>query len=748
MGGIGWRILGKTSFASVVAIVFIFLELFFRAQNWALLQETPSLLSLLSQQATTTLVGLGMIAAALLVTKRRAGRLLLAVVLTAYGLYLCLNHLFYGFFFNNFTPFAVEGADTPLRLLKDSIRSEVGPGFFIGLALVLGVGTVLVWSAWRNLKAYPRRGTVVAIAATGLGSLLLSFVTSGGPHLQNLERNPLVDLFRQGESSPRVASETFAAGETLALRFGRVDAFPIAQVSNLRAKRRAGKPHVLYVLMESVGAVNILDGKNGIDGEVAPFLKSIAQRGILFPRIYNTFPGTTRSHVPIMTGGYTFTWGSIDYLFKKTILTETFPSVFNQAGYETALFSSQFLDFEQLNAFYKNLPFRHHLFPDAKLQNYQPAAVMNSWGLEEEATVKQIQTWMEERASNAPVFIEYITVATHHPYSVSKRFANGKAPESDAERYRNALRYSDQQIGTLVESLRLVLGNDLILVVSGDHGQAFGDRHPGNKFHKNHLYEENIRNFLLLVDFRFEDRGFVVPSIGAVSDILPTVASYVLAKDPKVPGQDLLRETYQPKLAFFHKNALPQKIGMVDGHWKYIADLADDAHAELYDLSKDPLEQKNLAKTLADQVAVYRDLCERWYVSTERRFLEEAIGHDQPRSKDKTIAELAKAGPKILAFGRAPDGAFQPLTHIHPNEKLVAWTHGPAFGRDTPVIYEWISPSGVVQRKTYTVKADWESVQVKFKQLPMEEGRWQLRITLEDGELLIAGAFEVTSQSP
>jgi hypothetical protein len=314
------------------------------------------------------------------------------------------------------------------------------------------------------------------------------------------------------------------------------------------------------------------------------------------------------------------------------------------------------------------------------------------------------------------------------------------------------MKYVDAQMERLVEYARKAFDDNLVLVVSGDHGQAFGDRHAGNLVHKNHLYEENVKNFLILVDFRRppQSRGLSSSTVATLGDILPTVAGYVLGETLEVPGQNLFSESYLPRLAFFHKNALPQKWGMVDGQWKYIAELNNSGAAELYDLSQDPTEQKNLASQFPERLEVYRDLLQRWFVTTDREFLVKAIGHVQPGMESAaTLEDVTRPGPKILTFGRVVNKEFQPLVEIHPSENLFAWSHGTAFGTETPVIYHWTSPSGRVRRVRHIVKAEWETVTVRMADtLPLEEGKWHLELTKDDGDVLVSGEFEVNSSAP
>src|SRR5262249_38331798 len=65
--------------------------------------------------------------------------------------------------------------------------------------------------------------------------------------------------------------------------------------------------------------------------------------------------------------------------------------------------------------------------------------------------------------------------------------------------YRNALHYSDEALGLLLQGLRErgLLDNTLFIIL-GDHGEAFG-QHAGNFGHTLFIYEENVRIPYLIV---------------------------------------------------------------------------------------------------------------------------------------------------------------------------------------------------------------------------------------------------------
>ncbi len=85
--------------------------------------------------------------------------------------------------------------------------------------------------------------------------------------------------------------------------------------------------------------------------------------------------------------------------------------------------------------------------------------------------------------------------------------------------------------------------------MTGDHGESFGDRHANNFVHKERIYDENIREFLLLWDGQFAARKLIPNTIvsrrmGANADIMPTLLALLDLPPADVPGRNLLTENF------------------------------------------------------------------------------------------------------------------------------------------------------------------------------------------------------------
>jgi arylsulfatase A-like enzyme len=174
----------------------------------------------------------------------------------------------------------------------------------------------------------------------------------------------------------------------------------------------------------------------------------------------------------------------------------------------------------------------------------------------------------------------------------------------------------DRDVGTLVEILR-ARGLDrrtLVLFTSdnGPHSEggadpAFFESSGGLRGVKRDLYEGGIRVPMVAWGPGRVPAGRVSDHVSAHWDLLPTFAELAGARVPDgLDGRSMLpalRGEAQPSHEFlyweFHERGFQQAVRM--GTWKAVR-LKKDAPLELYDLSTDRAESRDVAAAHADVV--------------------------------------------------------------------------------------------------------------------------------------------------
>jgi arylsulfatase A-like enzyme len=342
--------------------------------------------------------------------------------------------------------------------------------------------------------------------------------------------------------------------------------------------------------------------------------------------VYAVYPATARNHLAIHTGGFHLPGDGLVAAFGHEFSGPLIARGFSAAGFATAMFSTQRLDVDGLEQFQQRAAWGTLYDFGRDVKNHLSANILNSWSAKEEFTLTQIEPWLEAHRAG-PFLLSYCTGATHHPYSVPRGFREPNGRADDLARYRNAIHYTDAAVGQLVAMLKARgLFENTLIAITSDHGEAFGE-HPGNFTHKNAIYEENIRSFLV-VSHPALGATIAGKRIGSSGDIYATLTA-LAGFAVKTPGIDLTARDFPARTVYFSKGAFPEQWGLRDGKWKFIQTIRE-RKAELYDLAADPAERTNLADANAALVAKFTLQCERWYLQTQAACVSQFSGYAPP----------------------------------------------------------------------------------------------------------------------
>jgi arylsulfatase A-like enzyme len=200
-------------------------------------------------------------------------------------------------------------------------------------------------------------------------------------------------------------------------------------------------------------------------------------------------------------------------------------------------------------------------------------------------------------------------VDAHPPF-----VAPGSAAAGDAAgAYEAAIRFNDRAIGRLRRRLaERGLERDTLLVVTADHGEAFGEH--GQTGHGRSVHDEEVRVPLIL---HWPGRLEHVVDDAPVSlvDVMPTLlAACGVEPAAGMQGRSLLGPGAAPPAVstrFVYPDDLDLAIGdrseahaLFDGRFKLIASETDAGRRlALYDLVADPLERDDRAAAEPERAA-------------------------------------------------------------------------------------------------------------------------------------------------
>jgi len=282
---------------------------------------------------------------------------------------------------------------------------------------------------------------------------------------------------------------------------------------------------------------------------------------------------------------------------------ETLPRLLQRHGWQTGFFYSTDTRYEQADKLLDRAgfnvvhDFRSRRCADAKIED---VSEFNSQATSDACTFADAEGWIE-RVASQPFFAMIWTYQTHYPYFTTGRakpVVLGNELELDPgaremkSRYLTALRETDDQIHGLVALLdRLGLRDKTLIVVTGDHGEAF--KQHGTLGHGNDLYEESVHVPLFMIAPQLAPARRFDRLTGHI-DIPPTIADVLGVHAPAGWAGTSLFRPRREQPVYFSSPWTDLMVGYRLGPEKVIGRLMARNVAR-YDLDSDPGERSNLA---------------------------------------------------------------------------------------------------------------------------------------------------------
>ena len=546
------------------------------------------------------------------------------------SLYAIASIFFFGVF-GGFLTYPLLALVGDVHMLRSSVAAELFRSTLVALAGVPLLYIVLVEGTLRGIsrpQAAPWRPRAIALT-------LLTIWVAGGQW--SFAREWTTRRDRQVAANAEwvlAASWWEASGGGRAIRLAGpfsagdltdFEPLPVALVRGALAQARGARlvaarrpPNVILVVLESVAAK--WASLNGGAYDTTPQLKAESGRGVVFENFYAHIGRSSNSLGSILLS----TFPKLDF----NDLTEEYPrlpgtslaSVFHDRGYRTAFVTPSDLDWADWRTFLD-----HRGFGEV-IDHHQLACttLLSSWGVEDRCAVDSMIQFIEKEPAR-PFFLMAWSQQTHHPYEPTPGVpplpfvAESITDAYDLGRYLNVLHETDRHLERLFETVRRAgLEQDTLIVVTGDHGQAFGD--PHDTFMQGRtVYEEDVHVPLLIWYPRQYKAPARAATIGSHVDLAPTIAD--LAGFPAAPdwqGRSLFAAARAPR-AYFYVAEDHFTLGVREENWKYIFDLRQGSQ-ELYDLSRDPNEQHSLAALQPERSARLRQRLVAWTDANRRQY--------------------------------------------------------------------------------------------------------------------------------
>lgn len=358
----------------------------------------------------------------------------------------------------------------------------------------------------------------------------------------------------------------------------------------------------------------------------SPNIDALARQSVVFERAFAPAPWTVPSLAALLTGRYPVEVGA--YTNSDAIAAEavTLAELFQQRGVATANFNTHALLVAERGGFRQGFD---TVVPD-RLVPLQDGEHKASFTASEPA----LMDWLTRHAGE-PFFVWIHDMSPHLPPTAD----NPHLREPGWPRYDAEVRHADDLVGRILRRLaELGLGEHLLVIITADHGEAFGDEH-GLTGHQDVMYDEVLRVPLLIGAPPFAPRRVAAPV--ELIDIVPTVAALAdLPLPSEVRGENLrpildgardarLREHAFHMRFFLDGDDNRHWLAVRDREWKLLARVRDQGrdgppawsladpktYLELYRVAADPGENDDRFEEDPAEVERLSRILDEWTAS-------------------------------------------------------------------------------------------------------------------------------------
>jgi len=397
--------------------------------------------------------------------------------------------------------------------------------------------------------------------------------------------------------------------------------------------------------------------------KITPHMDSLAKNGTLFSQVSAPVPLTLPSHVSLFTSMYPFASGVQDNGMPFGAGT-TLATILKDAGYHTAAFVGGFvLD----RRFGLNRGFDVYDSPfDLHNKTATDVGELKRPGAQVAAAAMR---WLDQNAGS-PFFLFLHLYDLHTPYDLPPNSHHGETGY-DAE-----LAYVDRVLGDFLAFLeRRALLNKALIVFTSDHGEGLNEH--GESTHGYFVYQSTLHVPLIIhwptagAKRLSQDR---IDQPASLIDVAPTILGALgLATSAGMKGRSLAsaygaEEIYSESLYARNHFGCAALRTLRIGPYKYI----DAPNPELYDLSKDPLESRN----------IYGE--EQPRATAMRQKIMTLVG-TAPAAKPRTPSPETVNALRSLGYLSGSTASSKVESRIDPKDRIVAFElYGRALALATP----------------------------------------------------------------
>ena len=374
--------------------------------------------------------------------------------------------------------------------------------------------------------------------------------------------------------------------------------------------------NVLLITIDTVRADHF--SAYGYERKTTPVMDAIAREGTLFQNAWAHAPSTRYSMPAILTGRYPLAVFYDYSVWWPALQTRnyTIAEMLKSAGLYTGaiLNYSYFAKVRRMNQGYDQ-------YDNSNARLHAPTG--------KEGPAKTRGSSSKQQTDRAIKFVKkhgqepfHLWVHYYDPhYQYEHHEGVEQYGEEDIDRYDEEIRFTDQQIGRLIDHLKEEkVYEKTVIVITGDHGEGFGEH--GVDLHGFHLYAAQTKVPLIIRVPGLEPQKVTMP-VSHV-DVLPTLAN-IVGEPPRdeMQGRSLLdvmsgqskagrdRVVFQ-QLSFGNGKGRTEIRAAASARCHIIYNVQPHTSWELYNIAHDPMEKHDIIGN-PGECGSMREKIEAWY---------------------------------------------------------------------------------------------------------------------------------------
>jgi phosphoglycerol transferase MdoB-like AlkP superfamily enzyme len=223
-------------------------------------------------------------------------------------------------------------------------------------------------------------------------------------------------------------------------------------------------PNIVLIILEGWTADVI--APLGGEANVTPFFNEICKEGLLFTNFYANGNRTDKGLAAIISSQPALAHSSIINNIQKFTSLPSIPSVLKERQYRSFFYYGGASEFANMKGYWLNAGYEKIV----DLESFPFGKRSAEWGVHDDVLFDKVLSGLNEMPS--PFFVTALTLSSHEPFKVP--FTSEFTKTTDDDLYRNAVKFSDQSLGTFFAKAKTQPWYDhTVMIVLADHGHQW-----------------------------------------------------------------------------------------------------------------------------------------------------------------------------------------------------------------------------------------------------------------------------------